>query len=187
MHDKETDRFVDDLLDASLRQYRSQEPRAGLEGRILAKVRAREHAAGRRGWVWALGAAAAAAVAVVAVALYVPYRRPAPVAPVPQEMAGKPEPPRAVAAPPRAPSAAHAAVRQARRLTAERRRPVQFPTPIPLTEQEKLLLLYVQNTPSSELEAQVGQQPMGDLEIPKISIAALEIKPLPGAENGQEN
>ena len=187
MHDKETDRFVDDLLDASLRQYRSQEPRAGLEGRILAKVRAREHAAGRRGWVWALGAAAVAAVAVVAVALYVPYRRPAPVAPAPRAMAGKPEPPLAAAVVPSAPSAARAAVRQARRLTAERRRPEQFPTPIPPTEQEKLLLLYVKSTPLSELQAQAAQQPMADLEIPKISIAALEIKPLPGAEKGQEN
>jgi hypothetical protein len=187
MHDKETDRFVDDLLDASLRQYRSQEPRAGLETRILANVRARERAARGGIWVWALGAAAAAALAVVAAVLYVPHRRPAPVAPVPQARAGKPELPLAVAVVPSAPSAARAEIRPVRRVTAERRRPEQFPTPIPLTEQEKLLLLYVKNTPSSELEAQVVQQPRRDLEIPKISIAALEVKPLPGAENGQEN
>jgi len=186
MHDKETDRFVDDLLDASLRQYRSQEPRAGLETRILANVRTRARAAKARRWVWALGAAAAAALAVVAVVLYVPHRRPAPVAPVPQAMAGKPEPPLAVAVVPRARSAARTEIRPVRRVKAERR-PEQFPTPIPPTEQEKLLLLYVQSTPSSELEAHVVQQPLGHLEIPKISIAALEIKPLPGAENGQEN
>jgi hypothetical protein len=187
MKDKETDRFVDELLDASLRGYKGQEPPAGLETRLLANLRARERAAKARRWVWALGAAAATALAAVAVALYVPYHRPAPVPPFPQAMTSKAGPPLVVAVPPRAPSAARAAVRQAQVLTAQRRRPEQFPTPIPLTEQEKLLLLYLRNTPSSELQAQVGRQPTTDLQVPEISIPALEIKPLAGIEDGQEN
>ena len=38
MRDDEPDSFVDELLEASLRQYRGEEPRSGLETRILAGI-----------------------------------------------------------------------------------------------------------------------------------------------------
>ena len=44
MDDKEK-RCIDELLDASLRHYASTEPRPGLEGRVLAGVRARQQSA----------------------------------------------------------------------------------------------------------------------------------------------
>ena len=45
MHDDEPDPFVNELLEASLKQYRGEEPRSGLEMRILAGVRTQARAA----------------------------------------------------------------------------------------------------------------------------------------------
>ena len=39
--------------------------------------------------------------------------------------------------------------------TALAERPAVFPTPVPLTEQERLLFTYVENTPRSEVVAQI--------------------------------
>lgn len=59
----------DQLLDAALVRYAAAEPRAGLEDRILANLRAEGgRLPGRQWWQWSL-AAAVAAVLVVAVAL----------------------------------------------------------------------------------------------------------------------
>jgi hypothetical protein len=48
MHDDKRDQFVDELLEASLKQYGGEEPRSGLETRILASLRTRERAVQRR-------------------------------------------------------------------------------------------------------------------------------------------
>ena len=80
MHDDKRDQFVDQLLDASLRQYRGEEPRSGLEMRILASIRTRERAARVRGLGWAV-AACAGILAVIAVTLHfapTQLRRPTP-------------------------------------------------------------------------------------------------------------
>jgi hypothetical protein len=66
MHQNEHNRFVDDLLDASLAQYRSVEPRPGLENRILAQLSTEQLAAPWRAWAWRIGAGVAAAGAVLA-------------------------------------------------------------------------------------------------------------------------
>ena len=65
MDDKEK-LFVDELLSASLRRYARGEARPGLEGRILAGVRARQQAERRRN-AWAWTTAIAGAMALVAV------------------------------------------------------------------------------------------------------------------------
>jgi hypothetical protein len=61
------------------------------------------------------------------------------------------------------------------------KRPEQFPTPYPLTEQEKLLLAYLDKASKPDLVAgtnQTDEAPVSELEISRIQIAALEIKPL---------
>ncbi len=67
------------------------------------------------------------------------------------------------------------------------RRPEQFPTPAPLTEQETLLLLYLQRTPASELATTTTEEPIEDLKIPELAFAPLEIRPLSEGEHGQVN
>ena len=182
MNVNDEDRFADELLDASLRKYRSEEPRAGLETRILAGARAAERAAQRRGtWVWVLGAAAAG-LAVVAVVLSLPRSRPA-LVPSPAPLAAtKP------ASPPLGPQAVSTVPKTVRpHVTLAARRPEQFPTPMPLSEQERLLLLYVKAADQSGLAAQANQSGKDQsLEIPELSIAALDIKLLPGSINEQE-
>ena len=51
-------RFVEELLDASLRHYANAKPHPGMEDRVLAGVRAQLHTARRRtAWTWAVGIA----------------------------------------------------------------------------------------------------------------------------------
>ena len=56
---------LDDALDAALAKYAAVEPRAGLEGRILAKLRtASEPAPDRAWWHWGVIATVAAVLLV---------------------------------------------------------------------------------------------------------------------------
>ena len=170
-------RLVDELLDASLRRYADAEPRAGLEGRILAGTRARRRAQHRRmAWAWAL-AVAAAAVALLVVAR---PRRQSPPAPVAAET---PAPLRAPVAARAAPPAPPPVPRRPRRHTAPRTvdlRPQEFPTPRPLSEQEKLLLAYAEAL--QQASAVAAPKANIDFEremvIPPITIAEIKIKPL---------
>jgi len=200
------DRLADELLEASLRQLRSENPRPGLEARILAGARAAEQAARRRaGWVWAWGAAAGLAVVVIVVSLahlnHVPVLRRAPSsAPVAAAKPGAPPvalvgersafPPagRSVASQgqlghpsagtgPRAVPRFGGRQRGAARGTLVARRPDQFPNPLPLTQEEKLLVAFVEANPQSHLLALDGQD--REINIPLLSVAAIEIKPLP--------
>ncbi|MFZ0964900.1 MAG: hypothetical protein WAO35_28925, partial [Terriglobia bacterium] len=75
MDDKEKS-FVDELIGASLRNYAGAEPRPGLEGRVLAGVRARQQAARRRtAWAWSMGLAGVAVV-VTGLVIYRPRQQP---------------------------------------------------------------------------------------------------------------
>jgi len=200
MRDDKQDQFVDELLEASLKQYRGEEPRPGLEMRILAGVRSRERATRRRRIAWAL-AACTGMLAAVILALHFPptrYRQPSPSASGTQRaplQAAKPSPmpgsadsrfwsPRLVHGPkekPRTPRPGGHAVNPAR--------PEQFPTPLPLTEQERLLLAYVDKAAKPEFVAgtnEAEEASVSDLEIPGIKIAALEIKPLDDSQSEQE-
>jgi len=176
MNASDRDRFVDELLEASLRRYRSEEPRAGLEARILAGVRASEDASQRPTWAWALGVTGAA-LAVIVIVLAMPRRQPVPGhLPMPV-VAVKPEAPaigpRAVSAPPKA-------IRRGPRAALAPRRPEQFPTPAPLSEEEKLLLAYASQVPISELDNLINQNPkIEPVEIPELKIPRIEIEGLP--------
>jgi hypothetical protein len=73
-----------------------------------------------------------------------------------------------------------ALVPRAHRVAAPPSRPAQFPTPAPLSAQEKLLLAYVASTPKSELITPVVRDPQIEpLQFPEIKIARIEIKELP--------
>lgn len=205
MHDDEADPFVDELLEASLKQYRGEEPRSGLEMRILAGVRAQARAARLRWLGWAV-AVCVGILAVIALTLHfapTQLRQPTPSAELSPKESGARRAPLQAAKPP-APAmvsaqrplslGAHRAPlqppqQQVRRVATRRSRPEQFPTPLPLTEQEKLLLAYLAKTTKPDLVAgtnQTDEASFSDLEIPRIKIAGLEIKPLDDSQPEQE-
>ena len=70
----------------------------------------------------------------------------------------------------------------------ESARPEQFPTPVALTEQEKLLLAYLGKTTKPDLVAgpnKTDEARVNELAIPEIRIADLEIKPLDDSQPEQ--
>ena len=155
---------LDALLDSLLSRYSAAEPRAGLEKRILANLRQAEEPK-RRFWMqpWLLGTAAALAALVLVLAFLRPAQ-PSHVAPI---QARKPEtsPQKkdvSVPLPVRRRVSAHTERASAtmRKVNDEAQgmplssRPAVFPTPMPLSEQEGFMFLYLANTPKEELIAQ---------------------------------
>lgn len=176
MADEERD-ALDRLLDEGLAAYANREPRAGLESRILYRVRSER--APRRFFVlrWALPVAAA--VCLAAAVAYWSHRAPAPVpppvtetaatvpAPAPLE-AAKPEPPPRPArrnAPPRAPLP---------------KRP-EFPTPTPLTSEERALLAIYRVAPELALEV-LGESAESEMEPNGIEEVNQQLTPGSGSE-----
>jgi len=188
MHDDKPDQFVDELLEASLKQYHGEEPRSGLEMRILAGIRTRERWA-RRHWLgWAV-AACAGILAIIVLTLHfapAPLRQPTPRAALPQPVTTPPAP--AIISQQQPRLGARRPTARARKVATRHSRPEQFPTPMPLTEQEKLLLAYVNIATKPDLVVATKENdeaPISDLEIPRIKIAALEIKPLDDSQPAQ--
>jgi hypothetical protein len=144
---------LDRQLNAALARYAAVEPRPGLEERVLANLRTAPAAASVRAWWrWSL-AAAAVAVVVVALALALRPGKPRPVIanhpasaldnqqkPVTQVAAKvQPNGPR-----PQARHRSHANyLVHAPTVTAAVPKLDQFPSPQPLSEQEKILADYV--------------------------------------------
>lgn len=177
MADQEKDKQmqIDEMLDSLLASYSSAEPRPGLETRILANLRDAEGREASRGWwgfrwVWAGAALAAMIVGGVLV------RGKRHIAPPPRTVvqSGQPAVQQPVVQPPviqqpriqsSVPAAAGARPAIHRRKTlatkaqqnvtlALSQRPAVFPTPTPLSEQERLLLSYYSSTPREEVIAQ---------------------------------
>jgi hypothetical protein len=165
MTEYDHDQNLDKLLDSVLADYSSVEPRPGLETRILATVREVAETAPSpwRNWRWLW----AGAVAVLAIAFIALFAGKHPVVPAPrndvvqkQQPAAQPGPEIVKAAPlDSGNDPAHPRPKrlqphpEADALKIGPRRPV-FPTPAPLSEQEKLLLSYYAQTPREELIAQ---------------------------------
>lgn len=213
MEGNERKRFLDDLLDASLAQYRSAQPRPGLENRILVRLRAEPETLPWLPWAWRIGIGLAAAIVLALVSLA--YRqRPR----VPTSAAESPRP---------APSAPASAAKQANHTLATRRiepprkarvarssgpsnfnlgpssrsvsekrdsalpwpqepRRDVFPSPAPLSEQERLLLSYVRQYPGEALSAfPKDGEPLAILEVPDLKTAPLEAKELPSTASDQ--
>jgi len=185
MHDDEPDPFVNELLEASLKQYRGEEPRAGLEMRILAGVRTQERAARLRWLGWAV-AVCTGVLAVIALTLHfarAPQRQPTASALLPQAATTQPAPPMVSRQQPLlSPRRLASGVR---RVATLRSRPEQFPTPLPLTEQEKLLLAYFNKTAKPDSIPGTDENSAGGLEIPRITVAALQIEPLDDSQSKQ--
>lgn len=166
MANQEKDRKmqIDDMLDSLLASYSSAEPRPGLETRILANLRDAEKKAPQGWWnfKWIWAGLAAAAIIVAAVLISGLHR----VAPPTNVVVRTSQPVRQPEAiQPHAPTTHNETARIHRRkpstptlpqnaTLALRDRPAIFPTPTPLSEQEKLLLSYVAGTPREEVVAQ---------------------------------
>jgi hypothetical protein len=162
MAEREKQRPLDELLDSLLATYSDAEPRPGMEKRLLATLRAVSLSANtsqRLAWRWLL--AGAAAGAVTAVVVFAVYWRQIPATPqLPRiEMAGPPPPllypahsiPRGsgqeqkISHAPRRDLAMPATVADVRQEI--------FPSPTPLSEQERLLMRYLASTPRREVAA----------------------------------
>lgn len=164
MADQEKDRQMDEMLDSLLANYSSAEPRPGLETRILANLRDAEENKSPAGWwnfkwLWVGAVTAAIIMALVLIGgrhlieppthVIVKTSQPAPQPEIqPHGPAVRNETvrirPRKSLAPTRPQNAA----------LALNERPAVFPTPTPLSEQEKLLLSYLAGTPREEVIAQ---------------------------------
>jgi hypothetical protein len=162
MTEHETNRHLDELLDSALSAYSAVEPGPGLETRILANLREAESRKATRAWsfqwMWT-GAAVLAAVLVLVVARIshkpvassgntIAHTQPASAeTPARQKLPGSEKGARH--RPQR-----HAAGQVENAALPLNQRPSVFPSPSPLSEQEKLLLSYYARTPREELVAQ---------------------------------
>lgn len=166
MADQEKDRKMqmEDMLDSLLASYSSAEPRPGLETRILANLREAEKKAPQGWWSfkWIWAGVVAAAIIVAAVLINGRHRVELPThvivktsqpAPQLQIQPHAPAAPQQMVKVPRHKPSAHPAVWQDAAL-ARSQRPGVFPTPTPLSEQERLLLRYYAGTPREEVVAQ---------------------------------
>jgi hypothetical protein len=163
----EESKSLDRILDQALRSYAAQEPRAGLEKRVLARMGSR-----RRGWRWV--AALAAATATAAMVLWV--REPAPVAHPPSggpavvarmERVEPATPPVPVRAPVAAP-------RQKRAKPPLPRREV-FPSASPMTAEERALVRLALRA----AEERAAVRPPERLELEPVRISSIVIERLP--------
>jgi hypothetical protein len=143
---------LDRELDAALAKYAVAEPRTGLEERILANLQTeRDHAHERARWRWGAAALAIAAVVLVIIGLSWTGMRRIPTT------AGHPLPPkpRVHLAPPQIASTQPPAPDSRPRRFARPSHPSatampkldQFPSPRPLSDQERILASYVEAYP----------------------------------------
>lgn len=175
MADNEREKQLDRLLDSLLAQYSAAQPRPGLQTRVLAQIvesREQTQAAPSRLW-WLMagaGIAASAIAVVVAMLVFQTGQRHHPALPLADNAHTEQrlQPSNAVRVPPTtaaanrpfAPGHTVAAKRMGKKnhhfqILAVSQRPAIFPTPVPLTEQERLMFSYVENTPQSEVVAQI--------------------------------
>jgi hypothetical protein len=195
MADRKQDE-LDSMLDAVLAKYAAAEPRAGLEDRILANLQAeRDRVPNRAWWRWSVAGALAALLVVVLALAWRSSRPPHPA--IANHSSTAPQ----VAKQPATPIVAtgggnevrgNQAQRQERatlrRSAMHRARPEaiasanpkldQFPSPRPLSEQEKILLDYVERFPEEAVriaEAQTALAQREELEM--YSPPATQTKP----------
>lgn len=158
MAEQEKDKNLDQLLDSLLSSYSDVDPRPGLETRVIAKLR--DHA-GRSDswnwnwtWIWSGTAATALAALVFIIGLESPVEPPQErVVQANWSLLNRHTPPivegvraRTKRVQPHIESFAVAA--------AVDTRPEIFPTPSPLSDQEKLMLRYLAHTTRQEVVAQ---------------------------------
>lgn len=155
MHDNQRANFVDELLDASLVRWPTAGPRGGLEERVLARLRTERRIAPWAARAWAMCAGLAG---MLMIGIYVAQKseqRPATPSAVQSADPRKPETRAAISQPGvvepigsqrRAGRAAARGISRmfspAGKRAREETRSKEFPTPAPLSEQERLLMSY---------------------------------------------
>jgi hypothetical protein len=174
----QNDRELDRMIDAALPGYSSAEPRPGLEDRVIARALVEKPRFFRIAWQWSLALPAFAALLVL---LFLPRTRHQPLEPI--QRVPRSSPTVALSAPETTP-APHA-VSKAKKthpslpvttLAADQQPlPKQqvFPTPSPLTAEERTLVAY-----SRVQFRELPTKPTTNVEIDPIRVAELQIKPL---------
>ena len=185
-----SDDHIDKLLDEMLAHYGAVEPRPGLEGRVLANVRSKPS---RTPWFWLIPAATVAMVLILIWFRGVGGRPAQRMQAVTNTAAltpsAVPERPAAAANTTstwRARNSRNAASRFLGRhvgysatQAAAVPRLEQFPTPLPETEQERLLKRYVQQASRTDLKAaELLQGPVTELMIKNLKVTKLRIPEL---------
>jgi hypothetical protein len=159
MADHDQAQKVEELLDSMLATYSAVDPRPGLEMRVLAILKAAREK--QRPWfglqsMWA--GAAAAVLAVIALIFLLrseEKRQPPAIEAVhtTQQPAPKIAREQGPDRPPAHPATVYPVGKAGTQQIADTR-PDVFPTPAPLSEQEKLMLRYLAGTPREEIVAQ---------------------------------
>ncbi len=144
-HEEKIERWLDDAL----ADYGRAEPRIGIEGRVLARLSLEQERSHRSLWWGACALASAALVVVVAWWSGHPGRKQVSESPVARLQVKAPESGRGVRSvgtnQGRAVQRRRESTGKANRGTAPRQE--QFPSPSPLTDQEKMLARYVRDFP----------------------------------------
>jgi hypothetical protein len=167
MADQEKDKQmrIDDMLDSLLTNYSVAEPRPGLETRILANLREAEEKEAAHGWwsfKWLWAGVVAVAIIVAAVLVNGRHRVEPPTNVVVKNSQPAPRP----EIQSRAPIARQETAKIHRRkpstptlpqnaTLALSERPANFPTPAPLSEQDRMMFAYLENTPREVVIAQL--------------------------------
>ncbi len=156
---------LDKLIDSGLAEYSNAEPLSGLDGRILGRIRVEAAARRRRRIFWLL----ALAIPEVAVILFAVWMQKAAPKVVP---VARVSPPPIVQAPP--PVIDAKAVTRPRTAPRPRRmelpKQAVFPTPSPLTPQERMLVALAESHPRA-----LEMKPVEQIEIEPIEIAPLQV------------
>ncbi|HEY2016627.1 MAG TPA: hypothetical protein VGH38_24155 [Bryobacteraceae bacterium] len=160
------------LLDEALASYSDEEPRMGLEGRVLARVQADGRARRSLGWRWVAAVPVLAGLVLVVLGsrVHLPAAR--------QPAAVALQTPRVVTEPVRsASSSGHRAVRlRPRPGQPALAKPDRFPLPAPLSEQDRALVDLVTRFPhqASAALGETERLTIKPIEIEKIQIPLLD-------------
>lgn len=172
----------DDLLDAALKRYGDVQPRPGLEGRVLARLAGESHTKWRRPWTWASAAALACLLAVVAWIGLVGRKEPPHTGGKAAQVAIKENRLETAKVPPQIEKTRRTGKHEVRKIRFQLAnttpRLEQFPSPRPLSEQEKLLVAYASEYPKQAAEV-AQEQDRRDKELQAMY-------PVPAPDSNQE-
>jgi len=169
---------LDRALNSALAMLATVEARAGLEDRVLANLGAQESIEHRTWWAWGF-ATAILVVLIVAVAWHSSRRTRAPIAKevvTPAEV--KPVKSGSVQSPViRSASAVRRTKLPKDQALAENPKLDQFPSPRPLSEQEKILAMYINQDPEhAALIAEARMETLRQAEAEKVRLASEDVR-----------
>jgi hypothetical protein len=160
---------LDKILDGALSSYSQEEPRPGLEGRVLNRIRA-ARARRRFSWLHWVMAIPAFACLVLAVTFWSTQDS------KPRPSKSAPLVPTAAPPLPIAPGVVQTTVTRRRPKHLRMPKREQFPTPAPLTAEERALLVFVARSPkqAEELFSGAKRRTSEPLDIKPIDIEPLQ-------------